>query len=241
MQEYSVWSVLNAGTGGVPAALVDLSAAATWCPRCFNGDQPVPAAANLDTYLALLDEAYRSPAAVAPEEGSRIPSRQVLGSTYLGAILPDTDAVHNVVGVTLLREGRYAEAADAFRAALKRRADSPDANRNLGTALAATGRASEAITYLRRAVQLAPDNGGAQYELGNLLLARREFAEAADCFTAAVRVMPDFAAAHNGLGIALATLGQLPRAVEEFRRAVALDPRFDEARRNLAKATSLLR
>ena len=105
--------------------------------------------------------------------------QRILGSAYLNAILPDTAAVHNVIGVTLLREGRYAEAADAFREALKRRADSMDANRNLGTALAATGHTSEAIEYLRRAVQLAPDNGGAQYELGRLLLERREFAEAA--------------------------------------------------------------
>jgi spermidine synthase/tetratricopeptide (TPR) repeat protein len=235
LQEYGVRSVLNR-TGGVPAALVDLSAAATWCPRCFDGDRPVPPVAGLDTYLALLDEAYHAPGLLPAEELGHGPSRRILGSAYLGAILPDTDAVYNIVGVTLLREARYQEAADAFSAALKRRADSPDANRNLGTALAATGHQSEAITYLRRAVQLAPDNAGAQYELGNLLLARREFAEAAECFKATIRAQPDFAAAHNGLGIALATLGGLPQAIEEFQRAVNLEPQFGEARRNLAAA-----
>ena len=149
------------------------------------------------------------------------------------AILPDNDAVHNVIGVTLLREARYDEAAHAFRAALDRRADSPDANRNLGTALAAAGRAAEAIAYLRRAVQLAPDNGGAQYELGNLLLAQREFKEAANSLQVAVRKLPDFAPAHNSLGIALASLGRADQAVEEFRQATTLDPTFDAARRNL--------
>ncbi len=236
LQEYGVRSVLSSGTSGVPAALFDLSAAAMWCPRCFDGDRPAPAVAGLDTYLALLDEAYRAPADARTAAAGRAGARRILDSAYLGAVLPDNDAVYNIIGVTLLREARYVEAADAFRVALKRRPDSADANRNLGTALAATGHASEAIAYLRRAVQLAPDNGGAQYELGNLLLARREFAQAANCLRAAVRAMPDFAAAHNSFGIALANLGEMTQAIEQFKQAVNLDPDFGEARRNLALA-----
>ncbi len=61
LQEYGVRSVLTTGTSGVPAALVDLPAAAAWCPRCFNGEQSTPAATGLDAYLALMDEAYHSP------------------------------------------------------------------------------------------------------------------------------------------------------------------------------------
>jgi spermidine synthase len=241
VQEYSVRSALSSGTSGVPAALIDLSAAAAWCHRCFEGeDSPAPAVAGLDTYLALLDEAYHAPAAAQTAAG-RAGTRRVLGSAYLGAVLPDTDAVHNVIGVTLLREARYLEAADAFRAALERRPDSADANRNLGTALAATGHASEAIAYLRRAVQLAPDNGGAQRELGSLLLERREFAQAADCFRAALRTMPDSAPAHNDLGIALASMGQLDEAIEQFEQAVLLSPNFAEARRNLESASNVRR
>ena len=167
LQEYGVRSSIGSGTGGVPASLVDLSSASAWCPRCFEGERPTPLVAGLDTYLALLDDAYHEPSVpgtAAPGSGG---ARRILGSAYLAAVVPDTDAVHNVIGVTLLREGRYDEAADAFRQALKRRADSVDANRNLGTALAASGHAAEAIGYLRRAVQLAPGNGGAQYRARN--------------------------------------------------------------------------
>jgi spermidine synthase len=236
LQEYGVRSALVSGTGGVPASLVDLGAASAWCPRCFEGERTTPLVAGLDTYLALLDDAYHEPSVPGNAGPGSYGTRRILGSAYLGAVVPDTDAVHNVIGVTLLREGRYDEAADAFRQALTRRVDSVDANRNLGTALAASGHAAEAVGYLRRAVQLAPGNGGAQYELGTLLLEQRRFAEAADCFRAAVNVMPDSAAAHNDLGIALASLGDLSQATEHFRRAVALDPAFDEARRNLASA-----
>jgi tetratricopeptide (TPR) repeat protein len=158
LQEYGVRSVLATNRSGVPAALVDLSATAAWCPRCFNGEQSTPAAAGLDAYLALMDEAYHSPA----KEKAGPP---ILGSEYLGAILPDTDAVHNIVGVTLLEERRFDEAAAEFREALRRRPDSPDATRNLGTALAAIGRTQEAIEYLEKALTLAPGNEFARREL----------------------------------------------------------------------------
>jgi spermidine synthase len=163
LQEYGVRSVVAKGSSGVPAALVDLPEAAAWCPRCFNGDQSTPAAAGLDAYLALMDEAYHTPFGFA--QGRPRDTRRILGSAYLGAILPDSDAVHNIVGVTLLEERRFDEAEAEFREALRRRPDSPDANRNLGTALAATGHTREAIEYLEKALALAPGNDFARREL----------------------------------------------------------------------------
>jgi Flp pilus assembly protein TadD len=249
LQEYVVRSVMGSRLGGVPVSLFDLSAVGDWCPRCFLGDPsrasgpsraltrddtPAPAAAGLDTYLALLDQAYRAPIAEVAAAALAAPGqRRILGSAYLGTVVPDTDAVHNVIGVTLLREGRYGEAAEEFREALKRRADSVDANRNLGTALAESGHTAEAISYLRRAVQIDPGHGGAQSELGSLLLVRREFAEAADHLRSALRAMPDSAGAHNDLGTALASQGALDQAIDEFQQAVRLQPDFPEARRNL--------
>src|SRR5439155_10308494 len=128
LQEYGVRSVVRFDVNGVPAGLVDLPSASAWCPRCFNGEQSTPAAEGLDTYLALMDEAYHASSNVrlkADATGSSVASgfsrtdARVLGSHYLGAILPDTDAVHNIIGVTLLQERRYDEAAEEFRAALR--------------------------------------------------------------------------------------------------------------------------
>ena len=236
LQEYGVRLRHRSATGGVPASLFDSGRGRDLVSAVLRrrdagagvaGSRRVPRAARRGVSRA-------GDAATSREARGE---RRILGSAYLGAVVPDTDAVHNVIGVTLLRQGRYDAAAGAFREALKRRADSVDANRNLGTALAASGHVAESIGYLRRAVQLAPDNGGAQDELGTLLLEQRRFAEAADCFRAAVDAMPDSAAAHNDLGIALASLGDLGQATDHFRRAVTLDPAFDEARRNLASAS----
>src|SRR5262249_30577001 len=156
-------------TRGVPASLFDIGAVAAWCPQCFEGGRPATSVPRLDMYLALLDNAYRS----GPQDVAGAP-RVILGSRYLGDVVPDTDAVHNVIGVTFLREQRYEEATVAFREALARNANSIDANRNMATALADTGHVSEAEGYLRQAVRLDPRNGTLQYELGRLLLDRRQ-------------------------------------------------------------------
>ena len=61
LQEYGVRSAIGPGTSGVPASIFELAAAASWCPRCFDGERPTPLVAGLDTYLSLLDDAYHAP------------------------------------------------------------------------------------------------------------------------------------------------------------------------------------
>jgi tetratricopeptide (TPR) repeat protein len=167
LQEYGVRSVLAADRSGVPASLVDLPSAAKWCPKCFNREGST--VEGLDAYLALMDEVYHASASPSPAGGLKAAATPgIAENNYLSAVLPDTDNVHNIIGVTLLQEKRYEEAAREFRAALALREDSPDANRNLGTALAAMGNVEEAITYLQRAVQLAPNNEFAKKELDDV-------------------------------------------------------------------------
>jgi spermidine synthase len=232
LQEYSVRSA-GASTRGVPASLFDVAAVASWCVQCFERGRLASSVPRLDMYLALLDNAYR---VAATNMASAAAPRVIFGSRYLGDVVPDTDAVHNVIGVTFFRERRYEEAVTAFREALARNADSLDANRNMAAVLADTGHTVDAIGYLRHAAQLDPRNGTVQYELGRLLLARREFGEASDCFRTALQSMPNSSSLHNDLGVALASSGDLRDAIEQFKEAVTLDPAFDEARRNLVSA-----
>jgi len=205
LQEYSVRSAAARG-GGVPATLYDIASLTSWCPRCFDGDRLAPSVSRLDMYLALLDNAYRfGPARTSSATGARV----ILGSRYLGAVVPDTDAVYNIIGVTWLRERNYAEAITSFAEALSRSAESVDANRNMAAA---------------------------QYGLGRVLLDRGKFKEAVECFRSALHAMPGSSSLHNDLGVALASAGDFRDAIEEFKQAVSLEPAFDEAQRNLASA-----
>ncbi|HLG59188.1 MAG TPA: tetratricopeptide repeat protein [Vicinamibacterales bacterium] len=165
MQEYDVRSLLNLGEA-VPASVVDLSQVASWCPRCFVDGATAPIVDGLDTYLGLLDLAYRA----SPSELARVrrlagPQRVIAGSAYLGAVVPESAEAHNLLGIAHASRGAMADAVSQFREALRLEPDSAVTHWHLGAALAATGAHQEALDHLRRSVELDPSNELAQNDL----------------------------------------------------------------------------
>ena len=135
--------------------------------------------------------------------------RRLLGSAYLGAVVPDSAEVHNLVGLAAMREGRVNDAAREFESALIKEPQALNARANLAQI---------------------------RYDQGAQLLESRRFDAAAEMLKTAVDLMPDSAEAQNDLGVALASVGRVSEAAEHFRRAVAIAPGFVEARRNLESA-----
>jgi spermidine synthase len=174
-QEYDVMSLLNYGES-VPGAVVDLGQVGAWCPKCFVGQKPVPLAEGLDTYLALLGRAYM--ASVADVGRARrlavTRDRVIFGSAYLGAIVPETADVHNLIGIDLSARGRIDEGITEFRQAMRLEPDSAPTHWHLGAALAYRGAREEAVEQLRRAVQLDPNNRLARQDLDAVLSASQE-------------------------------------------------------------------
>jgi tetratricopeptide (TPR) repeat protein len=158
MQEYGVRSMLNFFTG-VPTAVVDPDDVAAWCPKCFIDGMPVPAVEGLVTYLELMKLAY----AATPDQlaqATRIAETRgpVFGSAYLGESLPESAAVHNILGIDFASRGRMDDAISEFRRALSLDSNAADSHWHLGAALASVGRDDEAITHLRRSAELDPAN-----------------------------------------------------------------------------------
>ncbi len=186
LQESGVRSAIGSSLMGVPASLFNLGEVAAWCPRCFNGESPLPALAGLDLYLSLLEQAYTAPvaeveAAVAASKGRRT----ILGSAYLGAVVPDSEVVSGLLaarpgsalaeyeaGSLLLERGRYAEAAARFRAALPEMAGSAELHNNRGVALASMGDVASARAHFREAVRLQPGFVEARENLAAALRSR---------------------------------------------------------------------
>jgi predicted membrane-bound spermidine synthase len=164
VQEYDVRSLLNLGEA-VPSSVVDLSQVASWCPKCFIDGAPAPIVDGLDTYLALLDHAYNA----SPSELARVRSlaqpRMIAGSAYLGAVVPESAEVHNLVGIAQASRGAIGDAVSQFRQALRLEPDSAVTHWHLGAALAAAGARQEALDHLRRSVELDPTNALAQSDL----------------------------------------------------------------------------
>jgi tetratricopeptide (TPR) repeat protein len=170
-QEYGVLSLLNFGDA-VPSAIVDLDDLAAWCPRCFVDGKPAPAVQGLDLYMMLLRLAY----AATPEQVAPIQSmegREIFGSAYLGASVPESAELHNAIGVFLAGRGEMSAAVAEFERALAIDPQSANAWWHLGAAAAGQGRLGEAIAAMRRAVELDPDHAGARADLDALLAVQR--------------------------------------------------------------------
>ena len=185
VQEYSARSLLNAGEA-VPASVVDLTQVAAWCPKCFVDGKPVPLVEGLDTYLALLNLVYKAsrPASPGPRAltaGARV----IAGSAYLGAIVPESAELDNVVrtafvaryqrGTGLLESGQLDDAVNQFREALRLVPSSVEAHNNLGVSLASQGKLDLAIDEFQQALTINPEFADARRNLSDALqLSRRE-------------------------------------------------------------------
>jgi spermidine synthase len=165
VQEFGVRSLLNLGES-VPGSVVDLSGVAEWCPACFDNGMPVRLVEGLDLYLALLNRSY----AATPEEGARIRAaadngRRIAGSAYLGAVVPETAAVHNDLGIAFASRGQLDAAIAEFKEALALDPYSAETHWHLGAALAERGALEEAAEHLRISVQRDPTNVDAKHDL----------------------------------------------------------------------------
>jgi spermidine synthase len=165
-QEYGVRSLLNMGEA-VPASLVDLRQVERWCPKCFDRGAPGPLARGLDSYLALMELAYRaSPREVAAARHRAEQERRlVAGSAYLGSLVPESADMHNILGIGYASAGDIDRALAEFREALRLDPGSAATHWHLGAALAARGAREEAIAHLRRSLELDPTNQDVRNDL----------------------------------------------------------------------------
>ena len=141
LQEYSVKSLLNLDSTGVPPSVVDMGQIAEWCPRCFVSGKPVALVDGLDTYLAVLARAYLVPLEGMTADFADPRTRQMIkGSRYLDTILRSTAIVLTDLGVNLASEGRVEEAIEQFEEALRLQPELVMARRSLTAAQQARGR-----------------------------------------------------------------------------------------------------
>ena len=201
-QEYGVRSMLSIGHG-VPASIIDLTRVAEWCPRCFLDGTPVPAVQDLAAYLKLLGLAYDAASAEVAAAGrlAETEGRTVAGSAYLGAIVPESAELHNVLGLALAERGQLDSAIAEFRQALRLAPDNAPAHWHLGAALASQGAPGEATAHLARSVELDPANSQAHGDLGLVLALQGRLDEAAGHLQRAIALDPQAEDARRNLAV----------------------------------------
>ncbi|HEY5999089.1 MAG TPA: tetratricopeptide repeat protein [bacterium] len=152
------------------------------------------------------------------------------------AVTRDNWLAQDSLGTAAMAAGRYAEAAERYRAALAIRPDHVGAAGNLASALLQAGEPRAAIDAYRRILRVDDSRAGTYYNLGVALAAAGETGEAAAAYRAALEREPDHLNALNNLGNILDAGGRSAEAMALYRRAVAADPGYAQARFNLGIA-----
>jgi Flp pilus assembly protein TadD len=134
------------------------------------------------------------------------------------------------VGVRAEREGRFEDAARAYRSALARDDRHPEVYFNLGNALYALGELDEAQQRFERAVELAPDYVEAWNNLGILLGEMERPDEAIRAYRRALGLAPGYPDALYNLAETLVLRGDLAEARELWLAYLRADPESPFAR-----------
>ncbi|HEX2093778.1 MAG TPA: tetratricopeptide repeat protein [Longimicrobiaceae bacterium] len=125
---------------------------------------------------------------------------------------------------SLMEQGSFAEAVEAYTAILSTSADDVRAILGAGAAHAAMGRYEAAEKELRRALRLAPDQAEVHHQLGLVLFKRGVYAAAATELRRAVELDPHCASAYLVLGEALNQMAESDQAIEALENATRIQP-----------------
>lgn len=133
---------------------------------------------------------------------------------------------------TAFREGRFADAAEAFEQAINLAPDMAQLHLNHGVALKAAGNAEAALSAYNRALAVEPSYAAAHYNKGNLLREQGGVGEAVESYRRAAEHDPHNAEVFNNLGSALDEAGEPAEALNALDRALLLRSDFAEAHNN---------
>ncbi|HUJ42392.1 MAG TPA: tetratricopeptide repeat protein [Opitutaceae bacterium] len=157
-------------------------------------------------------------------------------STLWEATLAENPAcwiAHTNLGGLLVKAGRYSDAINHLREALRLHPGIDQAEYNLGLGLFKAGRAAEAIPHYEESLRLRANDADTISRIGDALVKLGRLPEAAARYEASLRLNPADPLAQNNLGVALLQLGRPAEALPHFREAVRLKPGYAEAQNNL--------
>ncbi len=196
-----------------------------------SGAPPAPIA----TYEG--EERWRPPAepstAGSDPAAARVEEEMIAKLTALGYIgQTGANAVNNV-GITLLQQGRYAEAEEAFRRAASQDPGFLAARVNLGRALMAQGEMDKALAEFRGVRAEDPGLPDLDNLIGNVHMERGDLERAERTFRDALERDPGNPHLWNSLGIVLSRIGRSGEALAAYRRVVEIDADYAEAINNI--------
>lgn len=205
----------------------------------LDPDRPlerIETSALYDSVMGGLDESYR-----ASRDLNLAKVLTWLGKTEEAAgfieraaeALPDHPEAQYLRGTLFQHRGEYAQAADAYRRAVRLDSTFARAYNALGGVHEITGRLEEAVAAVRQAIEHQPESDHAHFNLGNALRKAGRTEEAIEAYRRAVELNPGHSQAWNNLAGVYMTEERYEEAVDALDRTLELDPQNVNAYRNL--------
>jgi tetratricopeptide (TPR) repeat protein len=138
-----------------------------------------------------------------------------------------------LLGSLLANDGKFDEAIEYYRTALRYAPGFPEAHFYLGHALDQQGKLDEAIAEYQKAVWYKPIQEQTHLAYGAALAKQGKPDQAAAHYLAAIKLNPQSAVAHNNLAKLLHAQGRLDEAIQHYSVAVESDPGLAQAHNNL--------
>jgi len=155
--------------------------------------------------------------------------------------LPLAPAPRSDLGVVLIRQGRYVEAAQVLEQALAVVPEDAHIRLRYVSALMGMQRWEDALAQANRVLSELPGDAAAEAMVGTALSRLQRWDQAREHLEAAVRAEPRNTYNLQALGEAYHQLGMFGQAADCFRQVLALDPKSDSARAALQAAERELR
>jgi tetratricopeptide (TPR) repeat protein len=122
--------------------------------------------------------------------------------------------------------GRYQDAVDAYKQAIKIKPDYAEAHYNLGITYCILHRYQDSIEACKQAIRIKPDYAEAHNNLGVTYGSLSRWQKAIDAYKQAIRIKPDFAEAHYNLGVTYLMTGDKGLTLEEYKILKPLDAKL---------------
>lgn len=134
----------------------------------------------------------------------------------------------NKIGIQMMQEGKWEEAAKAFVEAIEENPTDAVGYINFGNLLSAVGDDEKALKFFEKAIELG-GGGPAYYSIGTRLFAKQQFEEAKNMFEQALKNGLESSDNYFMLGLSLVNLGQQRLALPYLQRSTELNENDIEA------------
>jgi tetratricopeptide (TPR) repeat protein len=155
---------------------------------------------------------------------------------WLAADVPNGAKQHFDYGFVLQKDGRWEEAEQEYKMALRFNPADAKSHVNLAAVLTPQAKFDEAAPHMEEALRLQPNDGQFHLSYASLLRRLGRTDEAGPHYEAAARVLPDSPEAHYNYASFLASTRKGNDSVSELQRVVQLKPDYLDVQLRLADA-----